>query len=53
MTNREGKKSLYIESEAVDMLKKAIDEWFYYKWIRLVTISQVIVALLNEYNEKK
>lgn len=53
MTKREGKKSLYLEAEAVDMLKEAINEWFYYKGIKLVTISQIVVALLNDYNEKK
>lgn len=52
MTNREGKKSLYVDGSAVDMLKKLIDDWFYYKSIKLVTIWQVITALINEHNER-
>ena len=53
MTNREWKKSLYIDWNAVDMLKELIEEGFYYKWIKLITIWQVITALVNEYKENK
>lgn len=49
---RDGKKSVYLDAEAVDALKAEIDKWFYYKWIRLNSMSQIIIALLNEKNEK-
>ncbi len=42
------KKSVYLDSEAVDALKKLVKEWYYYNWIRLNSMSQVVLALIKE-----
>ncbi len=50
---RPGKKSLYLDAEVVDLLKEEIAHWFFYKWLKLNTMSQVIMALFNEYKERR
>lgn len=50
---REWKSSIYLDAEAVNAFKKAVKDGFYYNWIRLTSISQVMIALLNEHNKNK
>lgn len=46
---RTWKKSVYLDSEAVDSLKLLVKEWFYYNWIKLNSMSQIIMALVQLY----
>ena len=50
---RDWKKSVYLDAEAVDSLKSVIKQGFYYNWIKLSTMSQVILGLIKEHNTKK
>lgn len=50
---REGRKSVYLEANAVDTLKELINEGFDFHWVRLNNMSQVIIALIKEHKQNK
>ena len=49
---RDWKKSVYLDEEAVDQLKDLVKNWFTFNWIKLNTMSQVILALIQEHKNK-
>lgn len=51
--SRPGKKTVYLDSNAVDNLKTLLKEWYYHDWIKLNTMSQLIIALILEHRKYK